>query len=239
MRILGRTCLSAVESSSVIAWIAIDVDLVISTFVALVRLRTIATSTLAIARNAKLSFGICKVIRRTLVLALLASLILGALLTHVLMETVTGALLATRMTLSAHGFSGEGFQSSLFLWTDPFVVMSVRTWFSLLQTSLRNMTVHDCLITTVTSISADVVLRSLTATHAVLVAVFALAAVVVLGRRTLWYAKGPVARVFTFRTVLRVRPGTGTIAFAVAQLTGLLISLVNPWRGAVLKAIVS
>jgi hypothetical protein len=63
-------------------------------------------------------------ISRTLVLALLSSLVLGALLTHLLVEAVSRAFLATWMTLATNCFSRERFQSTLLHGAYPFVIMS-------------------------------------------------------------------------------------------------------------------
>lgn len=69
----------------------------------MIRIRSKAPSTLAEARYAKLSVGVCKVIRGALVFALLASFVFRALLANVLVETVASALLATGVALAADG----------------------------------------------------------------------------------------------------------------------------------------
>lgn len=48
----------------------------------------------------------------TLVFALLALLVLVTLLTHLLVEAVSGALLATWVALATDRHTGEGFQST-------------------------------------------------------------------------------------------------------------------------------
>lgn len=111
-----------------------------------------------------------------------------------------------------------------FLSSEP---LTVRTGFPFLQTSFRYMAVHDRLIAAVAPIRANVILRSLAATHAVLVTIFALAIVVILRGRTFWHAERTVSRVFASGAVFRVRSGAGTVALVVAQLAGLLVRLVN------------
>lgn len=116
--------------------------------------------------------------------------------------------------------------------------MSVGTRFPFLQTAFRYIAVHDRLIAAVASIRADVILGSFAATYAIPVTVLADAVVVILRGRALGHAEWAVPRVFAFRAVLRVRSGASAVAFLVAQLTGLLVCLVNPWRGTILEAIV-
>lgn len=96
-----------------------------------------------------------------------------------------------------------------------------------MQTSLRYMTVHDRLIAAVASIRAYVVLRSIAATHAVLVTAFTLTVVIILGGRALWHAVRAIPGVFAFLAMLRVRSGARTIALLVADLAGLLVRLID------------
>lgn len=78
-----------------------------------------------------------------------------------------------------------------------------------------------------TSVGAYVVLRSLAAAHAVLVAVFALAVVVVLRGRALRHAERPVAHVFALGALLGIRTRAGAVALHVTRLAGLLVRSIN------------
>lgn len=78
-----------------------------------------------------------------------------------------------------------------------------------------------------TSVSAYIVLRSLAAAHAVLVAVFALAVVVVLRGWALGHAERTVAHVFTLGALLGIRTRAGTVALVVTHLAGFIIRLIN------------
>lgn len=78
-----------------------------------------------------------------------------------------------------------------------------------------------------TSVGAYVVLRPLAAAHAVPVAVFALAVVVVLGGWALRHAERPVAHVFALGAFLGVRTRAGAVALHVTRLAGLLVRSIN------------
>lgn len=79
-------------------------DLVVSTFVTLIRSGTETSSAFAEARYAPLGVSVREMVRGALVLALLSLFIFRAFLTDVLVETVSGAFLATRVALAANGF---------------------------------------------------------------------------------------------------------------------------------------
>lgn len=104
-------------------YITYNVDLVVSTFVTLIWARSKTSSTFAVAWYTKLSIGIREMIRRTLVFALFTPLILCTFLAHVLVETVSRALLAARVTFATNSLACKWFQWSLLLRTHPLVVI--------------------------------------------------------------------------------------------------------------------
>lgn len=78
-----------------------------------------------------------------------------------------------------------------------------------------------------TSVGAYIVLRSLATTYAVLVAVFTLAAVIVLRRWALGHTERSVLHMFAHDTLVGIRTGAGAVAFFVTHLTGFFIRLIN------------
>lgn len=104
-------------------YITYNVDLVVSTFVTLIWARSKTSSTFAVAWYTKLSIGIREMIRGTLVFALFTPLILCTFLAHVLVETVSRALLAARVTFATNSLACKWFQWSLLLRTHPLVVI--------------------------------------------------------------------------------------------------------------------
>jgi len=116
-----------------------------STSLALGRERSVTTSAQDVARHA-LAFqhsglqlvGGGVVLDGTVVHALVAALVARAPLAYLIVEPETRAPQTPRMALSAHGFAGQGAQSgaALLQRPDPLVVITVRTRFVLVQTSL-------------------------------------------------------------------------------------------------------
>lgn len=116
-----------------------------STGLALRRERSVTPSTQDIARHA-LAFqlsGLQLVDRRvvldgTVVYTLIAAFVARATLTDLIVEPETRAPQTPWMALSAHGFASQGAQSgaTLLQRANPFVVITVRTSFVLVQTSL-------------------------------------------------------------------------------------------------------
>jgi len=68
---------------------------------------------------------------RAFIFALLAPLIVGALLAHLLVEPVPRASLAPRMALPANGFPRELPQRTLVLWSHILEIITGRTTFIL------------------------------------------------------------------------------------------------------------
>jgi hypothetical protein len=169
------------------------------------------------------------VIRGALIFTLLSSLVLGANLTDLNVESKTGAGLAPRMTLPADGFSSKWFEISLLLRTDPFIEISIRARLVLVQTTLNvDISIDDGLFTRVTTGGSNCVLWSFAAVDAVCVAGFAFSAG---GRifavRAGLGAEGAVANVLAARAVSWAWTVASVFALGVACLASLLISLVN------------
>lgn len=78
-----------------------------------------------------------------------------------------------------------------------------------------------------TSVGAYIVLRSLATAYAVLVAVFTLAAVIVLRRWALGHTERSVLYMFAHDTLVGIRTGAGAVAFFVTHLTGFFVCLIN------------
>lgn len=78
-----------------------------------------------------------------------------------------------------------------------------------------------------TSVGAYVVPGPVAAAHAVFMAVFALAVVVVLGGRALGHAERPVLYVFALEAFVGARTGAGAVALLVTHLAGGCVRLIN------------
>lgn len=101
------------------------------------------------------------------------------------------------------------------------------------------MTVHDRLITAVTSVRAYVVFRAVATTHAILVTALAQTVVIILGGWTLWHAVWAITRVFAFLAMLGVGPRTRASALLVTHLAGLFIRSIDSKKRNRMKIIIS
>lgn len=77
------------------------------------------------------------VIRRALILALLASLVAGTLGAHLLVEAIVGAELTAWMTLAANGLAGQWLECTLLLWIHIFPVVAIGALVVLAQATLH------------------------------------------------------------------------------------------------------
>lgn len=96
------------------------------------------------ARRQRVGRGV--VLDRTIVHALIAPFVARATLAHLIVESEARAPQAPRMTFAAHGLAGQSAQrgAPLFQRSDPFVIVTVRAGFVLVQASLLNDTTHIC-----------------------------------------------------------------------------------------------
>lgn len=81
-----------------------NIDLIISTFITLIRAWSKTPSTLAEARYTKF-IGVCKIIRGTFVFTLFTPLVFCTFLADMFVETVSRALLATRVTFATNSLA--------------------------------------------------------------------------------------------------------------------------------------
>lgn len=81
-----------------------NIDLIISTFITLIRAWSKTPSTLAEARYTKF-IGVCKIIRGTFVFTLFTPLVFCTFLADMFVETVSRTLLATRVTFATNSLA--------------------------------------------------------------------------------------------------------------------------------------
>ena len=101
-----------------------QVDSEVPALVTLIRSGSVTSSALSEAGNTMLRARHNKVAYRTLILALLASLVFRALLTYLFVYSIAGAFLASRVTLFADCFTSQRSQSSMFLGAYPFIIVT-------------------------------------------------------------------------------------------------------------------